>query len=91
MGMKKIHFFFSKKFRKNRLEKTEFFKIANPDFQPKITHPKHFCRQCKYRISEWAEFEVWTFFHLQKLAYGKKSLPPKGCRPEGGKAFLPTG
>ena len=45
----------------------------------------------KYRISEWAEFQVWKFLHLQKLAHGKKSLPPKGRRPAGGKAFLPTG
>ena len=45
----------------------------------------------KYRISEWSEFQVWKFLHLQKLAHGKKSLPPKGRRPAGGKAFLPTG
>ena len=31
---------------------------------------------CKYRISEWAEFQAWKFLHLQKLAHGKKSLPP---------------
>ena len=29
-------------------------------------------------LSEWANFEVLKFFHLQKLAHGKKSLPPKG-------------
>jgi hypothetical protein len=45
----------------------------------------------KYRISEWAKFQVWKFLHLQKLAHRKKSLPPKGRRPAGGKAFLPTG
>jgi hypothetical protein len=33
----------------------------------------------------------WKFLHLQKLAHRKKSLPPKGRRPAGGKAFLPTG
>jgi hypothetical protein len=27
----------------------------------------------KYRISEWAEFQVWKFLHLQKLAHGKKA------------------
>ena len=43
----------------------------------------------KYRISEWAEFQVWKFLHLQKLAQGKKSLPPKGRRPAGGKIFFP--
>ena len=26
------------------------------------------------RISEWVEFQVWKFLHLQKLAHGKKSL-----------------
>ena len=45
----------------------------------------------KYRISDWAEFQVWKFLHLLKLAQGKKSLPPKDCRPAGGKAFLPKG
>jgi hypothetical protein len=37
--------------------------------------------EIEYRISEWEEFQVWKFFHLQKLAHGKKSLPPKGHRP----------
>ena len=51
----------------------------------------------EYRISEWAEFQVWKFLHtkgwknLQKLAHGKKSFPPKGRRAAGGKLFLPTG
>ena len=45
----------------------------------------------KYRIYERADFQVWKFLHLQNLAHGKKSLPPKGRRPAGGKAFLPTG
>ena len=26
----------------------------------------------KYRISEWAEFQVWKFLHLQKLAHCKE-------------------
>ena len=26
----------------------------------------------KYRISEWAEFQVWKFLHLQKLAHGEE-------------------
>ena len=38
----------------------------------------------KYRISEWAKFQVGKFLHLKKL-------PPKGVRPGGGKTFLPTG
>ena len=32
----------------------------------------------KYRISEWAEFQVWKFLHLQKLAHVKKKLASQG-------------
>ena len=41
--------------------------------QPECKPPVSKCN--KYRISEWAEFQVWKFIHLQKF----------------GKAFLPTG
>ena len=49
----------------------------------------------KYRISEWADCQVWKFLHPQgwktplKLAQGQKFLPPKGRRPAGGKYFFP--
>jgi hypothetical protein len=45
----------------------------------------------QYRISEWAEFQVWKFLHLLKLAHGKKNLPSKAHRPAESKAFLLTG
>ena len=54
-------------------------------------------RNDKYRISEWAGFQVWKFLHpkgwknLQKLAHGKKLFPPKGRRPAGCKSFLRKG
>ena len=58
--------------------------LINVLFQPKQKTKKN-------RISEWAEFQIWKFLYLQKLAHGKKILPPKSRRPAGGKVFLPTG
>ena len=45
----------------------------------------------QYGISEWAEFQVWKFLHLQKLALGKKNLPPKGRRPAVRQGFSSLG
>ena len=47
-----------------------------------------FSQAQQYRISKWAEFQVWKFLNLQKLAHGNKSLPLKSRRPQGDTRFF---
>ena len=60
---------------KNGIEERAY-RLPTHDMLPKERYDWY----VKYRISEWAEFQVWKFLHLQTLAHGKKSLPPKGRR-----------
>jgi hypothetical protein len=43
----------------------------------------------EYRISEWAEFQVWKFLHLQKLAQGRKACLPRAVGPREARLFFP--
>ena len=85
---------FVKKCR-NLLSKSIFFVKNWPNFfkVDQIFSKKKYIQE--YRISEWADCQVWKFLHPQgwktplKLAHGQKFLPPKGRRPAGGKYFFP--